>query len=170
MAGNKYLQVGSLGFPEEASSIQSSAGAGDAGKIPALDSSGKLDSTMFPASLGTDSQVMTAGEALSAGNLVYIDNATGKAFKADGTSITKAAVGFVLASALTNASVTVYFEGQLTGLSSLSLGAPYFLSDSATGAVTATPPTASASIVQYIGRATSTTAINFEADLPIKRA
>jgi hypothetical protein len=46
MAGNKYLKNASGVVTEEAS-IQTSAGAGDAGKIPALDSAGKLDSTKF---------------------------------------------------------------------------------------------------------------------------
>lgn len=166
---NKYLQLGTSGFPEEVAFIDTSAGAADAGKGLALDATGKLSSTVLPAGLGADSKTITAGEALSAGNLVYLD-ATGKALKADANAIAKAAVGFVLASVANAASGTVYFEGTITGLAGLTPGAPYFLSASATGGVTATAPTGAGQIVQRIGFAVSATEINFEAGEPIKRA
>lgn len=166
---SKYLQLGTTGYPEEATFTDTSSGAADAGKGLALDPSGKLSSTVLPAGLGADSKSMTAGEALSAGNLVYID-ATGKALKADANNIAKNAVGFVLASAAINAPVTVYFEGTITGLAGLTVGAMYFLSDTATGGVTLTVPTVAGRIAQRIGFAISTTEINFEAGEPIKRA
>ncbi len=68
MAGNKYLKTGSTGFPTEEASVQTSAGAGDAGKIVALNSSGLIDDTML--SIQAASQSMTAGESLSAGDFV----------------------------------------------------------------------------------------------------
>lgn len=51
MAGNAYLSVLTSGVRSLVRANQSSAGAGDAGKIVALNSSGKVDSTMV-ASLG----------------------------------------------------------------------------------------------------------------------
>lgn len=167
---NKYLQLGTTGFPEEATFTDASSGAGDAGKGIALNSQGKLDSTLFPAGLGADSKALTAGEALSAGNLVYIDSATGKVFKADGTNIAKAAVGFVLSAAALNAPVTIYFEGTITGLAGLTVGSMYFLNPAAAGGVTTTVTTTAGQIVQRIGYAISATEINFEAGEPIKRA
>lgn len=169
MAGNKYLQIGSAGFPQEVVSTQTSSGVSDANKIPALDASGKLDTTLMPAGLGADSFATTAGEALTTGNLVYLD-ATGKAMKADANAVAKAAIGFVLASVALNAAVTVYFEGTITGLSALTIGATYFLSDSATGAVTTSIPTGASKIVQSVGFAISATQLSFEAGEPIVRA
>ena len=38
----KFLKIGSDGMPTEEAGITTSAGAGDSGKIPALDGGGKL--------------------------------------------------------------------------------------------------------------------------------
>jgi len=157
----KFLKMGSSGVTEEAT-VTTSAGAGDSGKVPNLDSNGKLDITTMPTGVGGDTQTLTAGEALSAGNLVYV-NASGQVLKADANAATKAAVGFVLSSVANAASGTVYFgSGIVTGLTGLVAGTEYFLSASATGAVTATPPTGTSKIVQPVGRAISTTILYFE--------
>lgn len=50
----------------------SSAGAGDAGKVVALDGSGRIDNTMMPVGIGADTATITASEALSAGDFVNI--------------------------------------------------------------------------------------------------
>ena len=167
---NKYLQLGSVGFPEEVEARDTSVGAGDAGKLAALDGTGKLSSTMMPAGIGTDSKSMTAAEALAAGDLVYI-TAAGTVMKADANDIAKAAVGFVLTAIGNGASGIVYFEGTITGLSGLTPGAQYFLSATAGQVVLAASlPTAAGDVAQPIGRAISATEINFEAGHPIKRA
>jgi hypothetical protein len=97
MAGNKYLKNASGVITEEAS-IQSSSGAGDAGKIPALDSSGKLDSTMMPTGVGADTSSIATSEDLSAGNIVNVHDSSGaKVRKADASGgVAKMGVGFVL--------------------------------------------------------------------------
>ena len=167
MAGNKYLSKGASGFPTEVEALQTSAGAGDAGKVVALNSSGKVDITMMPSGVGTPTQSMTAGESLSAGDLVYINTSdSNKIYKADADAVGKMAIGYVLASAATDEAVTVYFEGINDQLSSLTVGTNYFLSATA-GGVTATQPTSSAQIVQYIGTAITTTAIHFKFTAPI---
>lgn len=53
-------------------SVQSSAGAGDAAKVVALDSAGKIDSTMMPTGVGADTKTFVASETLAAGDLVNI--------------------------------------------------------------------------------------------------
>lgn len=167
MAGNKYLKKGSSGFPTEEASVDTSAGAGDAAKIVALNSSGKVDITMMPSGVGTPTQSMTAGENLSAGDFVYINTSdANKIYKADADAVGKKAIGYVLASASTDASVTVYFEGINDQLSGLTLGADYFLSATA-GGVTTTQPSSAGQIVQYVGTAISTTAIHFKFSPPI---
>ena len=56
-----------------------SVGAGDAGKIPQLDSSGRVDVSVLPVGLGAETQQLVASEALAAGNFVNIWNNAGVA-------------------------------------------------------------------------------------------
>ena len=47
-------------------SVTSSAGAGSAGKLPALDGTGRLDDTFLPVGISADVANIVASEALSA--------------------------------------------------------------------------------------------------------
>lgn len=163
MAGNKYI-ANNGGKLKEVSSIQSSAGAGDAGKIPALDSAGLLDVSMMPAGVGAEVVVAASSENLAAGDFVnlYNNGGTINVRKADATTNAKPADGFVLANVTSPANATVYLvSGQNTALTSLTVGADYWLSTTP-GAVTATAPSATGNIVQRLGKARSTTAVIFE--------
>lgn len=164
---DKYLKQES-GRIKEIEATVASAGAGNAGDIVALDASGKLDSTVMPTGIGSDSVSIVASETLAAGDLVNIwnDAGTPKARKADATAEGKEAVGFVLEGITSGASGTVHFEQTITGLSSLTPGAAMYLSTTP-GAATATPPSGSGTVVQYIGRAISATSISFEPAQPI---
>lgn len=165
-----YLKL-SGGVVADANANNSSAGAGDAGKLVKLDAGGKIDATMMPAGVGAESRSMTTSEALAAGDLVNIHNSSGpKVRKADATSAGKEAHGFVLASAGSGASVTVYpEEAVISGLSSLTPGARMFLHTTA-GAASATAPSTSGQVVQEIGFAISTTEILFRPHQPITLA
>lgn len=160
---DKYLYINTTtGDFTERAAITTSAGAGDAGRIPGLDGTGRLDPTFMPVGIGADTQAITTSEALAAGDIVNIHASTGaKARKGDATAAGKKGVGFVLASVSSGASATVYFEGTITGLTGLTAGAEYFLGTTP-GVPTATPPTGSGNVIQSIGFATSTTTINFE--------
>lgn len=139
-----------------------SAGAGDANKVVQLGGDGKISSTMLPAGMGTDSLEMTTSEALAAGDWVNIHNVTGNARvrKADATAQGKEVMGFVLSSAASGATVTVYFEGTNTGVTSQTPG-DVFLSTTP-GVGSATAPSASGNVVQRIGFATSATSVNMQ--------
>ena len=165
MAGNKYLS-NNAGTITEASSIQSSAGAGDAGKIPALDAAGRLDTSMMPTGIGADTALIQASENLANGDLVNVHNSGGaRVRKADATSAGKEAHGFVLAAVTSGNNATVYFEGSNSGVTGLTPG-PQFLSTTA-GTATATAPSGSGNIVQRVGFATAAAALNFQAGTPI---
>ena len=143
-----------------------SAGAGDSGKLVALDGSGRIDSTMMPVGIGADTATITTSEALSAGDFVNVWNSTGaKVRKADATVSGKEAHGFVLSAYGSSASATVYFEGTNTGVTGQTPG-PVFLSTTA-GVATSTAPSGSGNVVQRIGFAVSATAINFQSQPPI---
>ena len=166
----KFLTVVSGNF-KEVEGLVTSAGAGDAGKLPALDSAGKLDTSVMPIGIGADTKAIVASENLAAGDLVNVWNDTGtvKVRKADATSPSKRAHGFVLSSVSSAATATVYFEGTITGLSSLTLGATYFLGTTA-GAATATATTTAGHIVQQVGVAISATELSFEPQQPVELA
>lgn len=147
----------------------SSTGAGDSGKVVALDAAGKIDSTMMPVGIGADTASITTSEALAAGDFVNIWNSTGpKARKADATTAGKEANGFVLASAGSGAEATVHFEGTNTAVTGQTPG-PVFLTTTA-GIAADVAPSASGNVVQTLGFAISATAINFNSGTPITLA
>ncbi len=80
MAGNKYLQLQSGSYVETAA-IQTSAGAADAGKIAALDSSGKFDASMLPAGGATAFSALTSATNTAAAMVV----GTGASLAASGS-------------------------------------------------------------------------------------
>jgi hypothetical protein len=143
-------------------STVASAGAGSSGKLPALDAAGKLDSTVMPAGVGANSLAILTTEVIAAGALVNIWVSSGtKCRNADGVT-GRVAHGFTLAGAGSGAACTVFFGGQITGLTAKTAGAAQFLG--AAGAMTETPPTVSGatSISQVIGFADGATTVAFE--------
>lgn len=165
MAGDKYI-IQSSGTLTEKQSPQTSGGAGDVGKLPALDASGRLDVTFMPTGIGADTATITASEALAAGDLVNVWNSTGaKVRKADATTAGKEAHGFVIASVISTGSATVYFEGTNASVTGLTPGVQY-LSTTA-GTASSTPPSGSGNVVQRVGFATAAAALNFDAGTPI---
>lgn len=165
MAGDKYIR-NNAGTLTEQAAIQSSAGAGDAGKIPALDASGRLDTSMMPVGIAADTAAITASEALAAGDYVNVWNSGGaKARKADATTAGKEAHGFVLAAVTNGAVATVYFEGSNTAVTGQTPG-PVFLSTTA-GQGAAAAPSGAGNVVQRVGFATSATSVNFQSQPPV---
>jgi len=165
MAGQKFV-TNNAGTLTEAAAIQTSAGAGDAGKVPGLDAAGRIDNSMMPVGIGADTATITASEALAAGDYVNVWNSTGaKARKADATTAGKEAHGFVLAAVASAAAATVYFEGTNTQVTGQTPG-PVFLGTTAGLGVT-TCPSGSGNIAQCVGFAVSTTAVNFQSNRPI---
>lgn len=100
----------------------------------------------------------TAGQALTAGQAVYLSTSDGKWYLADAdataTSTTAGMVGVVPSNIASGATGSIRLQGRITGLSALSVGAKYYISATA-GAITATPPTNA----RFIAQADSTTSI-----------
>lgn len=170
MAIPKFLQNVAGQITESVAGILSSAGAADSGKIPALDGSGRLDTSFMPVGIGADTQAILTSEALAAGDLVNIWNnaGTANARKADGTTAGKEAHGFVLASAASATVATVYFEGNNTAVSGRTTG-KQFLATTA-GTTTITAPNSTGNVVQVVGFCTSPTNLNFQSGTPITLA
>lgn len=146
-----------------------SAGAGDAGKLVALGGSGRIDETMMPVGVAADVALITASENLAAGDFVNIwDSSGAKVRKADATITGKEAHGFVLSAFSSSTPATVYFEGSNVSVTGQTPG-PVFLSTTA-GLATSVAPNGSGNVVQRIGYATSATSINFQSQTPVTLA
>ena len=164
---DKYISIGTSGKREEVEASDTSAGVANAGDIVALNAAGELDISLFPTGIGADAKSLTAEEAISAGDFVNINPATGDIRLADNSN-NRAAQGFSLTAISIGNADTIYFEGGNNALTGLTPGTPYFL-DTA-GSATATPTTTAGEILQCLGVACDATTINFEADPAILRA
>lgn len=157
----------------EFAGLVTSAGAGDAGKIPALDGTGRLDVSLMPVGIAADVKVANASEALAAGDYVNVYDVAGTTTirKASAADATKPANGFVLNNVTSGQPATVYFEGFNTALTGLTAGVVYALSATTPGAVVAlaSAPAANGNILQVLGVATAANEINTEIAQPIVR-
>lgn len=157
---------------QEVRGQQTSAGAADGGKLVALADDGTLDPSLLPTGVGADTLTVTTSEALAAGDFVNLWDSTGlKARKADASGGDgKRAWGFVKKAATSGAQALVYFEGTNDAVTGQTVGSRVWLSDSAPGKATATPPLASGAIVQPLGVVLSATSISTEIDEPVTLA
>jgi hypothetical protein len=160
MAASKYMTIVS-GIDTLIAANQTSAGAGDAGKLMALNSSGLLDVTMLPVGVGPDVKAMVTSENLAVGAIVNVYNVAGVATARNADdSNSRQAMGYVLAATTSPAVATVYFTGINNQLSGLVPGARQYLST--VGAISSTPATSG--IHQYVGEAISATELQFVPD------
>lgn len=142
--------------------IATSAGAADAGKIPALDSTGRIATSMMPVGIGANTTQATASEAIGAGKFInYWDNAGVFSMRLADNSNGRQADGYVTAAVASGAVGTGYpLDGTNAQLTGLTVGTRYWLGTA--GGVTPTPlDEADAGnankISQYLGVAKSTT-------------
>lgn len=150
------------GKTKQVFAIITSAGAGDSGKIPALDSSGRLDDSFMPLGIGAATNEAVATETLGAGKFVNFFNNGGvfSARLADNSN-GRQADGFVVTEFLAAATATVYpLDGVNANLTGLTIGAEYWLGTAGGVTATALDPTDVANvnkIDQLLGVAKSTT-------------
>ncbi len=135
--------------------------AAAAGKVIAADSTGRLDPSLLPTGVGADTFSGTAAEALAAGDMVAITS--GGIRKASAGTTGSDVDGFVLSAVTNGGTALVYLEGRNTALTGLTVGARYYLSETA-GQVTATPVSGAGKKHQYLGRAITTSSLAFEPD------
>lgn len=164
MSTNKFIGLVN-GVKTLFTAIASSAGVGDASKILMTDTAGRLSVTFMPVGIGPTTSSAVAFEALAAGDNVNIFDVAGVANcrKADCTN-GRSANGFVLSAFASSAAVTIYSSGINTARTGLTAGILYFLSTA--GGVSTSAPSASGSIVQEIGVASTSTSLAFDYDAP----
>lgn len=154
-----YLDLNALGQTQQQNAITVSTGAADGNKLAATDASGRFDSSLMPVGFGSETKVIVASEAIGAGDFVNIYSNAGvlSIRKADGSTPTKKAHGFVLLAVASAGNGTVYYGNLNTAQTGLTLGSDLFLSATVPGRATTTVPTTSGHIVQQLGVATSAT-------------
>jgi uncharacterized protein YaiE (UPF0345 family) len=159
MAGQGFL-ARVAGRTKQIFGIQTSAGAADAGKIPALDATGKFDISLLPTGIGANSVVVPASEAIGAGKFVNLwsDGGVLSMRLADNSS-GREAWGYVTSAVTLAATGTAFrlntVNANMTGLTP---GSDYWLGI-AGGAIAAAldPVTDAGKLDQYLGKAKSAT-------------
>lgn len=160
----KFLERSSTsGQVAEVQPITVSGGAGDAAKVAQTDSAGRLDASLMPVGIGADTFTSTASGALSAGDAVYVTSGSLIA-RASAAVAGNQAIGFVLVASAPSAAATIYFEGRNTGVTGLTAGSRYYLSDATPGGITLTPVTGAGKLHQYVGNAITSTSLAWEAE------
>lgn len=157
---DKYLKYDTAtGDAIQQEATVTSAGVANAGDVVALDSSGKLDSSIMPVGIAPEVLDAEATEALGAGDYVNIWNDVGvpKIRLADNTN-GREAHGFVLSAFTVGATARVYFEGENNAKSSLIAGIRCWLDQA--GDVIQTAPVATVGhFAQVLGVAKNATTI-----------
>ena len=195
MAGNKFLKNNAGTITEEAA-LQSSAGAGDAGKLVALDENGVLDATiinavdestgatdagkvvalddagridvtMMPAGFGDDAVIVVTSEALSAGDVVNVWNDGGTP-KARKADATTAGkeAHGFVLESVGSGGNATVYFEGQNSSVSGLTAGPLYLATTA-GGVSNTAPSGAGNVVQRVGFATSSSAFNFQSNDPI---
>ena len=168
---DKYIQRNSLGELVEVRSVENSTGAADAGKLVALDDTGKLKDSLLPAQSGSTLIKAVASEAVTAGSLLNLWNNGGiLSVRLANASIGRKAVGFTTQTKSSGQTVDVIMGGIMEGLSNITPSANYFLSATVPGSFGTTPPSSVGHISQTIGVGADVTSLMFNPQDPIKIA
>jgi len=104
---------------------------------------------------------LTAGENLTKGDIVYFSGANTVSKAKSNASSTMDAIGIATETINNTNSGIILLFGLIGGLSSLTAGAEYFVSDSSAGDITTTRPTTENYYIQKVGIAKSTTELIF---------
>lgn len=160
---DKFIELES-GKLKQKEATDVSTGVAEAGDVVALDSTGKLDPSLFPTGFGDDLAVFPATENLGAGDYVNIfdDGGTPSVRLADNSN-GRDAHGFVKVAVTSGNNASVFFEGPNDALSGLTVGSRYYL-DTAGGVTTTAPTAPAANISQFLGVGISATTINTDID------
>lgn len=149
---------------KQIAAIAVSAGAGDAGKMIAAGTDGKLHESFLPAGIGANSVGAVASEAIAAGKLVnlWVDAGVTKVRLADNSN-RREAWGYLKEGVDSNATATVYrLNTVMQGHTGLTVGTDYWLG-TAGGVIDVPLDAAEAENVgklsHYIGKAISATEI-----------
>ena len=145
-----------------------SAGASDSGKVVALDGSGRLDPTVMPVGLGADTAAIVASEALAAGDFVNVFDGGSGAFKVrKADATTSGKHAMGFVLAAVASGATATVYFEGTNTQVSGQTPGDVFLQTTAGKGAATVPSAPGNVVQNIGFAVSATAVNFQSNRPI---
>lgn len=160
MAQRFLVREGGITKQVEATAV--STGVTEAGLVPALGSDGRFDMSLMPTGLGTEAQILTASETLSAGVFVNIwSNGDEASVRLADAAIGRPADGFVKQAVTLGSAAVVYpLDVVNSEMSGLTPGSEYWLGT--LGGVTETPsdetdPMNVNTVSQRLGKAKSET-------------
>lgn len=167
---NKVVALNASGVLDASivNSKTSSAGAGDTGKLPALDATGRLDASFMPVGIGADTASIVASEALAAGDLVNIYNNASVANIRKADGSTAGKEAHGFVLAAVSASASGTVYFEGTNTQCTGLTPGLqYLSGTTAGKPSSTAASGTGKVVQIVGFAVSATAMNFQAEPPI---
>lgn len=169
VTGLSGLTAGTVYYISATAGALTATAPGNARSVVQADST--TTAVIIASSSMSDTDIIgTAGETLAAGESVYLADGgggttAGRWYKTDSdaasTSSEADTTGFAVGAITSGATGLIRRGGRITGLSSLTAGAPYYASSTA-GGVTSTAPT----LARRVGVADSTTSILVEATQP----
>lgn len=154
---NKYIALISNKLKEVTASVLGTANA-----IPAGDATGRLDISWMPLGVGQEIVNAVTSENLIAGDFVnlYLNAGVATLRKADATTNSKPAFGYVTANSTSPSIATMHILGANNGsVTGMTIGTKYVLSKAVPGGLTdiSTFTGVAGNIVQELGIATTTT-------------
>jgi hypothetical protein len=161
----KIVALNSSGVldPSIVNSKTTSAGAGDSGKVPALGSGGRLDLSFMPTGVGPDTSLIATSETLAAGDLVNIwDNAGTAEVRKADATTAGKEAHGFVLASFTHPTSAVVYFEGSNDAVTGRTPGKQYLSTTA-GGTSATPPSGSGNVIQVVGFATSATNVNFQA-------
>jgi hypothetical protein len=139
-----------------------SAGAGDSGKLPALNASGQLDTSFMPTGIAAETAAIATSESLVSGNLVNVYNLTSVAtVRKADATVAGKEANGFVIAAFTHPTTATVY---LVGINNSVTGltpGKQFLATTAGGS-TVTAPSGSGNVVQEVGIALSATSLCFQ--------
>jgi hypothetical protein len=148
-------------------STTSSVGAGDSGKLAALDAAGRLDESMMPVGIGADTSSIATSENLAAGDLVNIYNDGGTAKARKADATTAGKEAHGFVLDAVTSPANATVYFEGPNTSVTGLTPGVQYLTTTAGTSSTTAPSASGNIVQRVGFATSATNLNFQSNQPI---
>lgn len=145
----------------------SSAGVGDSGKLVALDGTGRIDNSMMPVGIGADVAIITADTGgVSAGDFVNIYNNSGAKVRKADATTTGKEAHGFVLAGATSGNPATVYFEGTNTGVTGQTPGVVYLSTTA-GLATSTPPSGAGNVVQRIGFALSATSINFQSQPPV---
>lgn len=145
----------------------SSAGVSDAGKLAALDAAGKLSQTMMPVGIGADTLSVITSEAVSAGNLVNLWNDGGTGKARKADATIAGKEAHGFVLAGAGSGAPVDVYFEGTNTGMSGMTAGVQFLSTTAGTSSTTPPAGTGNVVQRVGFAASATSMNFQSGTPI---